>query len=90
MTTGEFESLLAAKVAPRGPVHQLTQLFEAVRYGHWQPDAGDEQRALHSLDAILENSHQAGQGETEMKMTHLLLSPHCFCSPDCSCSSGWF
>ena len=62
MTTGEFEGLLAAKGVPREPVHQLTQLFEAVRYGHWQPDAGDEQRALNSLDAILENSHQVGQG----------------------------
>jgi hypothetical protein len=61
MTTGEFERLLAAQGVPRDPVHQLTQLFEAVRYGHWQPDAGDEQRALHSLDAILAYSRSTKQ-----------------------------
>ena len=61
MTTGEFERLLAAQGVPRDPVHQLTQLFEAVRYGHWQPNPGDEQRALRSLDAILEYSRSTGQ-----------------------------
>ncbi|MCX6031491.1 MAG: DUF4129 domain-containing protein [Chloroflexi bacterium] len=61
MTTGEFERLLAAKGVPHDPVHQLTQLFEAVRYGNWQPNAGDEQRGLHSLDAILEFSHVGKQ-----------------------------
>jgi hypothetical protein len=56
MTTGEFERLLTAKGVPQSPVHQLTQLFDAVRYGHWEPQAGDEHRALECLDAILENS----------------------------------
>ena len=61
MTTGEFERLLAARGVPHAPVHQLTQLFEAVRYGHWQPNPDDEQRALHSLGAILDYSHEAKQ-----------------------------
>ncbi len=56
MTTGEFERLLTAKGVPQGPVHQLTGLFDAVRYGHWQPQPGDEQRAIQYLDAILEYS----------------------------------
>ena len=63
MTTGEFERLLAAKGVPYEPVHQLTQLFEAVRYGHWQPDSSDERRALHCLDAILAYSREVkGEG----------------------------
>ena len=63
MTTGEFERLLAGKGVPYEPVHQLTQLFEAVRYGHWQPDPSDERRALHCLDAILAYSHEVkGEG----------------------------
>jgi hypothetical protein len=57
----EFERLLAARGVPPDPVHQLTQLFEAVRYGHWQPNSSDERRALHCLDAILEYSHEAKQ-----------------------------
>lgn len=65
MTTGEFERLLAEKGVPQDPVHQLTQLFDAIRYGHWQPDASDEKRALGCLDAILEYSHQARQGSSD-------------------------
>jgi hypothetical protein len=61
MTTGEFERLLTAKGVPHEPVHQLTQLFDAVRYGHWQPDSSDERRALQCLEAILEYSHAAKQ-----------------------------
>jgi hypothetical protein len=61
MTTGEFERLLTARGVPGDPVHQLTQLFEAVRYGRWQPNSIDERRALHCLDAILEYSHEAKQ-----------------------------
>jgi hypothetical protein len=61
MTTGEFQRLLTAKGIPHDPVCQLTQLFEAVRYGHWQPDADAEQRALHCLDAITEYSRSARQ-----------------------------
>ena len=65
MTTGEFERLLVAQGVPRDPVHQLTQLFEAVRYGRWQPGAGDEQRALDSLDAILAHSRRPATGGSE-------------------------
>jgi hypothetical protein len=65
MTTGEFERLLVAQGVPRDPVHQLTQLFEAVRYGRWQPGAGDEQRALDSLDAILAHGGRAAKGVAE-------------------------
>jgi hypothetical protein len=60
MTTGEFEALLTAKGVPREPVHQLTQLFEAVRYGSSQPDTAEENRALTCLEAILEYSRGAG------------------------------
>ncbi|HEY3345288.1 MAG TPA: DUF4129 domain-containing protein [Anaerolineaceae bacterium] len=58
MTTGEFEHVLALKGVPRAPIHQLTQLFDAVRYGHWQPVPGDEQQALRCLDAILDYSRR--------------------------------
>jgi hypothetical protein len=57
MTTGDFVRVLAAKGVPETPVQQLTRLFDAVRYGHWQPRPGDEQRALDSLNAILAYSH---------------------------------
>jgi hypothetical protein len=59
MTTGEFELLLSAKGVPRDPVHQLTRLFDSVRYSRRQPASGEEQRALHCLDAILAYSHEA-------------------------------
>lgn len=61
MTTGEFEALLSARGVPRDPVHQLTRLFDAVRYSRRQPASGEVQSALQSLDAILEYSRQAGQ-----------------------------
>ncbi|HLO34363.1 MAG TPA: DUF4129 domain-containing protein [Anaerolineales bacterium] len=53
MTTREFESLLEATGMPHAPIHQLTQLFEAVRYGNWQPNPMDEQKAIHCLQAIV-------------------------------------
>jgi hypothetical protein len=59
MTTGEFERLLTSRGIPQQPVHQLTLLFDAVRYGHWQPRPGDEQNALACLDAILAYSKEA-------------------------------
>lgn len=59
MTTREFENLLEAAGVPHDPVHQLTQLFEAVRYGHWQPDPVDEQKAIHCLEAIVLYSREA-------------------------------
>ncbi len=61
MTTGEFEVLLSAKGVPRDPVHQLTGLFDAVRYGRREPASGEEKRAIQCLDAILAYSRQAWQ-----------------------------
>ena len=53
MTTREFENLLEAAGVPHDPIHQLTRLFEAVRYGKWQPNPTDERKAVHCLEAIL-------------------------------------
>ena len=53
MTTGEFENLLQSVGMPPEPIHQLTRLFDAVRYGNWQPNAADEQMAIQSLVAIM-------------------------------------
>jgi hypothetical protein len=61
MTSGEFESLLAGKGFPYEPVHQLTRLFESVRYGRWQPNKNDEQTALDCLAAILQHSRERGR-----------------------------
>ena len=61
MTTNEFEVLLEARGVPHEPIHQLTRLFEAVRYGRWQPNPSDEQKALQSLEAILLYSREKGQ-----------------------------
>ena len=56
MTTREFEILLETAGMPHEPVHQLTQLFEAVRYGDWQPNPADEQKAFDCLQAIMSHS----------------------------------
>jgi hypothetical protein len=53
MTTREFENLLETAGVPHDPIHQLTRLFEAVRYGNWQPNPIDEQKAIHCLQAIV-------------------------------------
>lgn len=53
MTTREFEKLLEAAGIPHEPIHQLTQLFETVRYGNWQPNSIDNQNAIHCLEAIM-------------------------------------
>jgi hypothetical protein len=59
MTTREFENLLEAAGLPHDPIHQLTQLFEAVRYGNWQSTLMDEQKAIHCLQAIVLYSRDA-------------------------------
>jgi membrane protease YdiL (CAAX protease family) len=59
MTAREFENLLEAAGVPYDPVHQLTQLFEAVRYGHWQPNPIDEEKAIHCLEAIVLYTREA-------------------------------
>ncbi len=53
MTTGDFERLLLDKGYPFEPIHRLTGLFEAVRYGHWQSGRSDEQTAITCLEAII-------------------------------------
>lgn len=58
MTTGEFERLLEAAGMPHEPIHQLTRLFDAVRYGNWQPDATEEQMAFQCLEAIMAYSRE--------------------------------
>ena len=63
MTTREFETLLEAAGIPHAPIHQLTQLFEAVRYGNWQPNLMDEQRAIHCLQAIVLSSRDAKKAD---------------------------
>jgi hypothetical protein len=63
MTTREFEKFLEAAGLPRDPIHQLTQLFEAVRYGDGQPNPMDKQTAIRSLEAIILYSREAkGKG----------------------------
>jgi hypothetical protein len=59
MTTGEFEKLLEAAGIPHDPIHQLTQLFEAVRYGTWQPNLLDEEKAIQCLEAIMQYSRES-------------------------------
>jgi hypothetical protein len=44
---------LEAAGLPHDPIHQLTQLFEAVRYGNWQPHLLDEQKAINCLEDIM-------------------------------------
>jgi hypothetical protein len=58
MTTGEFENLLEAAGIPHEPIHQLTRLFEAVRYGKWQPNPAEKEKAIQCLEAIMLHSHK--------------------------------
>jgi hypothetical protein len=52
-TPAEFEDQLIAAEFPKEPIHQLTHLFEIVRYGHGSPTSADEQEALSSLQKIV-------------------------------------
>jgi len=63
MTAREFERLLEARGLPPAPVHQLTQLFEAARYGYQQPDFSDEQKAFDCLTAIVQYSRERRQSD---------------------------
>ncbi len=56
MTAREFEHLAEARGIPHAPVHQLTQLFEIVRYGFRQPGPEEEQKAVECLQAIVDYS----------------------------------
>ncbi|MEN4101013.1 MAG: DUF4129 domain-containing protein [Anaerolineaceae bacterium] len=53
MTTHEFESLLQSKGLPEESIHELTRLFEIVRYGNHPLDQSDEKRAISSLRAVI-------------------------------------
>jgi hypothetical protein len=53
MTPHEFELYLERRGMPRGPVHDLTQLFEQVRYGARKPGLEEERTAITSLTAII-------------------------------------
>jgi hypothetical protein len=59
MTTGEFETRLEAAGIPREPIHQLTRLFDAVRYGNRQPSLAEKQEAIQCLEDIMRYSRQA-------------------------------
>jgi len=63
MTTGEFEELLEAAGVPHDPIHELTRLFEAARYGNWQSNPVDEQKAIESLEAIMQYCQSARDGQ---------------------------
>ncbi len=56
MTVREFEDLLEARGVPHLPVHQLTRLFETVRYGHRPTSIEDERQAVDALTAIVQYS----------------------------------
>jgi hypothetical protein len=58
MTTGEFERLLVDEGFPFEPVHQLTHLFEFVRYGHERPNRQQEQNAIDCLAAIVHHCRE--------------------------------
>jgi hypothetical protein len=60
MTAREFERLAEARGMPPAPVQQLTQLFEAARYGRRPPDPVDERQAIECLTAIVRYG-QAGK-----------------------------
>ena len=62
MTPHEFERILQERGLPRGPVHDLTQLFEQVRYGGYNPGRQEERVAVSSLSAIV-TACQRSRGE---------------------------
>lgn len=53
MTVSEFERLLAGSGLPLSPVHQLTRLFEQVRYGRQPASEADQQLGIVCLDEIM-------------------------------------
>ncbi len=61
MTAREFERLAEARGIPHPPVHQLTQLFEIVRYGFRQPGPDEERNAIECFQAIVKYSREKNQ-----------------------------
>jgi hypothetical protein len=52
MTVREFEALLESRGVPAAPVHQLTGLFEKVRYGRQSVGEEDRKLGMECLDQI--------------------------------------
>lgn len=53
MTPHEFEVFLENRGLPREAIHQITSLFESVRYGAVVPGRQEESQAISSLNAII-------------------------------------
>ena len=53
MTVREFEDWLGSRGVPPDPVHQLSFLFEKVRYGMQPPNRNDEAMGVDSLNEII-------------------------------------
>jgi hypothetical protein len=53
MTAHEFEAYLSEKGLPHEPIHNLTELFERVRYSTFTPGRQEERLAVSSLSAIV-------------------------------------
>ncbi len=60
MTPHEFEEYLTTHGLPGEPIHQLTHLFEEVRYGDLEAGAAEEQVALNCLKAIVDACGRTG------------------------------
>ncbi len=58
MTAREFERLAEAQGIPHAPVHQMTQLFEIVRYGFRQTGPDEERKAVECLQEIVKYSRE--------------------------------
>jgi hypothetical protein len=61
LTPREFEAALVAKDLPAAPVHELTRLFELVRYGDKQADDADRGSAVACLTAIQDSVRKGGK-----------------------------
>jgi hypothetical protein len=61
VTPREFEVLLTSLGIPSTPIHQLTQLFEKVRYGKKAIDSNDEYLAIDCLTAIQKSNSPKNQ-----------------------------
>lgn len=62
LTPREFESSLVEKGVPAEPMHELTRLFELVRYGDKPIAETDRRVAIDSLREIQAAVRQAGEG----------------------------
>ena len=59
MTPIEFESQLVKLGLPADPVHDLTRVFQDVRYGNHEPGEREERQAILSLTAIVDACRSA-------------------------------